>query len=99
MNKKEKKKEREKRERYKNPKLMYMFETLKSSRVFFFLLFYNAREENRDKKPILFCLSLFYVVVACAFAIWGERDEGRRRREGRIARAKEKETFFLSRSV
>ena len=41
MNKKEKKKEREKRERYKNPKLMYMFETLKSSRVFFFLLFFK----------------------------------------------------------
>ena len=38
---------------------------------------------------------LFYVVVACAWvAIWGERDEGRRRREGRIARRKKRRPLF-----
>ena len=75
---KKRKKKREKRERYKNPKLMHMFETLKSKNSFLSL-----------------SLSLFYVVflslderVLQFGAI--ERDEGRRRRrrEGRIARAR-----------
>ena len=73
--KKEKKRERKERE-IKNPKLMYMFETLKSSHTSssFVSLAPNCKRASDDDA------------------------KGESRARG-SDRAKEKETFFLSRSV